>query len=149
MDGHSHPSASAFVRGAFEGGLEGHAIDVVARSVADSLGAARVLIVGRTAPGSVPYLIAAWERADAGVPPAWTRGTVTERAFESAAPVVVRERVDGTPAIGISEIAVTVRAREDSIGAIYASFSPPTAFDDDDIGWRLETYSRVAALCMA
>jgi diguanylate cyclase (GGDEF)-like protein len=129
--------------------FDGRALDAIVRCLADSVGADRVMLVGRSGPGSVPHLIAHWDHSDAATAPAWTRSSVVGRAFEAERAVVVRRRLADRSTALVSEIAAPVRAFEDSLGALYVGFEPPTELDEYELRWRLESYARLTALCLA
>ncbi len=124
----------------------GDGLTEVVRCFAEAVGAETAALVGRN--GSRSRMLSSWAEPGAELSIAWTGQTLIGQAFD--APRALLDPVTGDNGeIGISAVAAPIRYVSGSLGAIYAGFSPPTVIGAEELEWSVDSYARIAALCMS
>jgi diguanylate cyclase (GGDEF)-like protein len=121
-------------------------VDVLLHCFADSIGAhGAMLMERRKNPGAA--VLATWARNGRPAPGTWTSDGLLAHAFDGRGPWVESDPpVEGG---GHRVSAAPVSSPTGVIGAIYATFEPPSRATRDQLVWTTECYARLAALCMS
>jgi diguanylate cyclase (GGDEF)-like protein len=92
-------------------------------------------------------MLASWTEPGAELSVAWTSHSLIGQAFDARGALLDPAACDDG-GLGISAVAAPVRCQPEWLGAIYAGFSPPTAMAAEELEWSIDSYARLAALCV-
>ncbi len=122
-------------------GIRGRSFDVLLACFASSVGADAAILLG--APDAAgPRAIASWGLGDGAPSVAGIAAGLLERAGETEGAAI---EADGD---GVRAAAAVVRAHDAPTGVLYVGFDPPSALPREELAWAVESYARLAALCM-
>lgn len=122
-------------------GIRGRSFDVLLACFASSVGADTAILLN--APdGGGPRAIASWGRADEQPSIGGIAAGLLERAH--AGDGATFEAAEG----GVRAAAAPVRSHRATTGLLYAGFDSPPSLPRDELTWAVESYARLAALCM-
>jgi diguanylate cyclase (GGDEF)-like protein len=129
-----------------QGGIRGRGFKVVLGCFAGAIGADTAALLARDAELGL-RIASSWAREEREPTVTWTSDGLLSRAIESDRALIERagEREGGTA----RAVAAAVRTYDAVIGAIWASFEPPSSQSPDQLTWMTDSYARLAGLCMA
>jgi len=124
--------------------VKGQALDVIVRCFSNAIDADRSMLLRC---GDDAHTISDWAR-EGYEPPSPTTGRVLLHQALSATGPLIDPAASTNGDAAVLAIAAPVHSDQEVLGAIYAGFSPATKEVPERLGWTVESYARLAALCM-
>jgi diguanylate cyclase (GGDEF)-like protein len=126
-------------------GVRGQALDVTLRCFSDTVGADTAMLLGRS--DGHTEVLSSWARDGHQLPMAWTSRTLIGQASEAPGPLL-EPAAEANGDAAVAAIAAPIRFDQRALGVIYAGFSPGAQVGAGELGWTVDSYARIAALCI-